>query len=68
MVVLQCFLPKVLSDAELDTAIEAALVGLRADNSRLGKSAMGQVMAVLKAEYPGQIDMSRAVDLVRARL
>lgn len=65
---LQGFLPQPLADSELEQAIDALLQDLRSQKMDLGKSAMGQVMAALKAQYPGRIDMSHAASVLRSRL
>lgn len=68
VVILQEFLPQALSESELDAAIESILDALRAETLELPKSAMGQVMQRLKAEYPGRIDMGLASGRVKAKL
>lgn len=63
--IIQSFLPEALTEAELDTAIAEIIAELRAENPELPKSAMGQVMKRLKAEYPGRIDMTVASGRVK---
>ena len=46
------FLPKKLSDAEVAAAVDAAMAETGASSVR----DMGRVMGVLKAKYPGRID------------
>src|ERR1700754_4883121 len=53
LVTLQEYLPQRLSDAEIDAAIEAAIVRTGA----AGAAGMGKVMGVLKAELAGRADL-----------
>jgi uncharacterized protein YqeY len=50
--VLQAFLPKALSDAELDAAIDEAVQELGATSKR----DLGKVMKAILAKYKGQVD------------
>lgn len=58
------FLPKGLSEAEVDAAIKAAIEKTGAS----GGKDMGRVIASLKADYPGRIDFGRASGRVKAAL
>lgn len=58
------FLPKGLSEAELETAIKDAIAKTGAES---GKD-MGKVIASLKADYPGRIDFGKASGKVKAAL
>jgi uncharacterized protein YqeY len=58
------FLPKSLSDAEVEDAIKAAI----AKTGAAGAKDMGKVIASLKADYPGRIDFSKASGKVKAAL
>jgi uncharacterized protein YqeY len=58
------FLPKGLSDAEVDEAIRAAI----AKTGAAGAKDMGKVIAALKADYPGRIDFGKASGRVKAAL
>ena len=58
------FLPKSLSDAEVEEAIKAAI----AKTGAAGAKDMGKVIASLKADYPGRIDFGRASGKVKAAL
>lgn len=58
------FLPKGLSEAEIDGAIQAAI----AKTGAAGGKDMGKVIAALKAEYPGRIDFGKASARVKAAL
>ena len=62
--ILSEFLPKGLSDAEVDAAIRAAIEQTGAS----GGKDMGKVIAALKAEYPGRIDFGKASARVKAAL
>ena len=58
------FLPKSLSDTEVEEAIKAAI----AKTGAAGAKDMGKVIASLKADYPGRIDFGRASGKVKAAL
>lgn len=62
--VLEAFLPRALSEAETEAAVEAAI----AETGATAVKDMGRVMAALKARHAGAIDMGRAGVLVKARL
>ena len=62
--ILNEFLPKGLSDAEVDAAIKAAIEKTGAQ----GGKDMGKVIASLKADYPGRIDFGKASGKVKAAL
>lgn len=62
--ILSEFLPKGLTDAEVDAAIKAAIEKTGAS----GGKDMGKVIAALKAEYPGRIDFGKASSRVKAAL
>ena len=62
--VLETYLPKRLSDAEIDAAITAAI----AHAGAAGPAAMGKVMAELKAQLAGRADMSAVSAKVKAKL
>ncbi|MDB5542647.1 MAG: glutamyl-tRNA amidotransferase [Devosia sp.] len=62
--ILNEFLPKGLSDAEVEEAIRAAI----AKTGAAGGKDMGKVIASLKADYPGRIDFSKASGKVKAAL
>ncbi len=62
--ILSEFLPKGLSDAEIDDAIKAAI----AKTGAAGAKDMGKVIASLKADYPGRIDFGKASGKVKAAL
>ena len=62
--VLQGYMPQRLSDAEVDTMVEAAL----ANAGGAGPAAMGKVMAALKPQLAGRADMTQVAARVKARL
>jgi uncharacterized protein YqeY len=62
--ILNEFLPKPLSEAEVDAAIKAAITATGAE----GAKDMGKVIAQLKADYPGRIDFGKAAGKVKAAL
>lgn len=62
--ILSEFLPKSLSEDELQAAIKAAI----ADTGAVGGKDMGKVIATLKAQYPGRIDFGKAAGKVKAAL
>lgn len=62
--VIQRFMPKQLSDSELD----ALVADLITKTGAVGVKDMGKVMNALKADYAGQADMGRAGAIVKAKL
>jgi uncharacterized protein len=64
IVVLQGYMPKAMSDAEVDAAIVAAL----ASSGAKGMADMGKLMAVLKPQLAGKADMGKVSALVKAKL
>jgi uncharacterized protein YqeY len=62
--ILNEFLPKGLTEAEIDDAIKAAI----AKTGAAGGKDMGKVIASLKADYPGRIDFGKASGKVKAAL
>ncbi len=64
IVVLQDFLPKQLSEAEVRSNIAAIIAEIGA----AGPKDMGKVMAVLKERYAGQMDFSKASGAVKEQL
>ena len=58
------FLPRQLSDAEVDAALGKAISEVGATSIR----DMGKVMAALKAKYTGQMDFAAAGAAIKARL
>jgi uncharacterized protein YqeY len=62
--ILNEFLPRPLSEAEIDDAIRTAITRTGA----AGAKDMGKVIASLKADYPGRIDFGKASGRVKAAL
>ena len=62
--ILNEFLPKGLTDAEIEQAIRDAI----AKTGAAGGKDMGKVIASLKADYPGRIDFGKASAKVKAAL
>lgn len=62
--VIEEFLPRQLSDAEVRAAIAAAITGTGATSIR----DMGRVMAALKAKYTGQMDFGTVGPMVKDSL
>ncbi|WP_127753661.1 GatB/YqeY domain-containing protein [Devosia sp. 1566] len=62
--ILNEFLPKGLTEDEVDSAIKAAIAATGAE----GPKDMGKVIAQLKADYPGRIDFGKASGKVKAAL
>jgi uncharacterized protein YqeY len=62
--VIQGYLPKQMSDAEVETAIKAAI----AESGAASVKDMGKVIAILRAKYAGQMDFGKASGLVKAAL
>jgi len=58
------FLPKSLSEAEVEAAIKSAI----AKTGAAGGKDMGKVIASLKTDYPGRIDFGKASAKVKAAL
>lgn len=62
--VIESFMPKQLSEAEIQAVITRKIKDTGADSIR----DMGKVMGALKAEYAGQFDMGHASSLVKSAL
>lgn len=62
--VIEDFLPRKLSDAEVETAISAALTEVGASSLR----DMGKVMGLLKSKYAGQMDFGSVGGQVKTKL
>lgn len=61
--IIERFLPKQMSPAEVEAAVKAAI----AETAAASMKDMGKVMAVLKQKYAGQMDMSQVGPLVKAQ-
>lgn len=62
--VLQAYMPQQLSEAEIETAVTAAVTESGAESVR----DMGKVMAILKSKLAGRADMGAVSALVKGRL
>ena len=62
--VLQAYMPKALSDAEVEAAVTEAV----AASGAKGMQDMGKVMALLKPKLAGRADMAKVSALVKSRL
>lgn len=59
--VIERFLPKQMSDAEIETAIK----GIIADTGASSMKDMGKVMGALKAKYAGRLDFGKASGMIK---
>lgn len=59
--IIERFLPKQMSDAE----IEAAIRGVIAETGAASMKDMGKVMGALKAKYAGQLDFGKASGMIK---
>ena len=64
IIVIEDFLPKQLTDDEVEDAIDKAVQSTGAETIR----DMGKVMGELKARFTGQMDFGRVGGLVKGRL
>lgn len=64
MSVLLDYMPQQLSAAEIDAAIERAII----DSGAASAQDMGKVMAILKPKFAGRADIGKASAQVKARL
>ncbi len=62
--IIRGFMPKQLSDEEVSEIIDGLITKLEAGCIK----DMGKVMAVLKTDYAGQVDMGKAGAVARAKL
>ena len=62
--ILNGFLPKGMTDAEVDAAIRDAI----AKTGAAGPKDMGKVIASLKADFPGRMDFGKVAGKVKAAL
>ena len=62
--IIQGYLPKQMSDAEIGAAIDAAIK----ESGAAGMKDMGKVIGALKAKYAGQMDFGKASGLVKGKL
>ena len=62
--ILEAYMPKQLSEAEVKSIIDAAV----ASTGAKGAADMGKVMGVVKPQLAGKADMGKVSGLVKARL
>ncbi len=62
--VIETFMPKQLSDAELEAAVTAAIAATGAQSAK----DMGRVMALLKEKHAGQLDFAKAGAVAKKKL
>ncbi|OCX64680.1 glutamyl-tRNA amidotransferase [Thioclava sp. SK-1] len=62
--VIEDYLPRQLSEAEVEAAVDAAIAAVGATSIR----DMGRVMGELKSRYTGQMDFSKVGPIVKTRL
>ena len=62
--IIQEYLPKQLSDAEVEEAVQKAIADTGAESIR----DMGKVMGILKTNYTGQMDFGKAGGALKALL
>ena len=62
--IIEGYLPKQLSEAEVEAAAKAAIAEVGAQ----GIKDMGKAMGVLKANYAGQMDFARAAAILKSQL
>jgi uncharacterized protein YqeY len=62
--IIQGYLPKQMSEAEMTAAIDAAI----AETGAAGMKDMGKVIGALRGQYAGQMDMGKASALVKGKL
>jgi uncharacterized protein len=66
--IISAYLPKQMSDADVNAAITAAITAAIAETGAAGMKDMGKVIGVLKAKYAGQMDFGKASGMVKAAL
>jgi uncharacterized protein YqeY len=64
IVIVEEFLPRQLSEQEVEKAIAEAITASGANSIR----DMGKVMGVLKSKYTGQLDFGKVGGMVKAQL
>jgi hypothetical protein len=62
--IIQGYLPKQMSDAEMGAAIDAAIK----ETGAAGMKDMGKVIGALRGKYAGQMDFGKASALVKGKL
>ncbi len=62
--IIEEFMPRRLSDAELEEAVSGVIAATNAESLK----DMGKVMGALKSQYAGQMDFGKAGEIVKKRL
>ena len=62
--IIEGYLPKQLSEAEVEAAAKAAI----AEAGAQGIKDMGKAMGILKAKYAGQMDFAKAAAILKSQL
>jgi uncharacterized protein YqeY len=62
--IIEAYLPKQMSDAEIGAAIDAAIK----ETGAAGIKDMGKVIGTLKGKYAGQMDFGKASGMVKGKL
>lgn len=62
--IIERFLPKQMSDAEVENAIKAVIAAMGASSMK----DMGKVMAELRGKYAGQMDFGKASGVIKTQL
>jgi uncharacterized protein YqeY len=62
--IIEAFLPKQMDEAEMKTAVDAAIL----ETGATGQKDMGRVIAALKGTFAGRMDFGKASGLVKAAL
>jgi hypothetical protein len=62
--IIQGYLPRQMSEAEMAAAIDAAI----SETGAAGMKDMGKVIGVLRGKYAGQMDFGKASGVVKAKL
>jgi uncharacterized protein len=62
--IIQAYLPRQMSDAEMGAAIDVAIK----ETGAAGMKDMGKVIGALRGKYAGQMDMGKASAAVKAKL
>lgn len=62
--VIECFLPKQMSDAEIEAAVKVII----SETGAVSMKDMGKVMGALKTKFTGQLDMGKANGIIKSLL
>ena len=62
--IIERFLPKQMSDAEIEAAVRALI----SETGASSMTDMGKIMGALKSQYAGQLDMGKANGIIKSLL